>query len=418
MRTTTCVVLLSCAFCVVASAAVQAQTNWPRFGGEQGNFTSEEKGIPQSWTDSDVQWQVDLGGIGQSVPVVWDKRIFVTSSEQLSDGKVARFVHCLNRLDGKTIWKQQAATGPGESLHKMNTWATPSCATDGELVVAYFGPGGLHCYNFDGEHQWSLNPVKASGAWGFAGSPIILGNRVLQNCDGEGKSFLLAVEKRTGEEVWRTERKATPKGGWSTPIVIDTGKRKELVLNGEFGVQGYDPETGEDLWYCQSFNGRGTPVPAWTHGVLVTINGKPGDIYAVKPGGTGDVTDSHMAWHTKRGGGRDLPSPVAIGDYIFTVNMSGIATMYDAPSGKEIWKERLGGNFSATPFIANGLIYAMDEEGTTHVIRPGEKLDVVAKNSLGNRSGEIFRASATPSSGQVFIRSDKALYCVGPRGAE
>ena len=260
--------------------------------------------------------------------------------------------------------------------------------------------------------------MKASGAWGFAGSPIILGDRVVQNCDGEGKSFLLALDKETGKEVWRTERKATPKGGWSTPIVIDTGKRKELVLNGEFGVQGYDPETGEDLWYCQSFNGRGTPVPAWTHGVLVTVNGKPGDIYAVKPGGSGDVTKTQMAWHTQRGGGRDLPSPVAVGDYVFTVNMTGIATMYDAGSGKEIWKERLGGNFSATPFIADGLIYALDEEGTTHVIRPGDKLDRVAKNTLGDRSGEIFRASATPNAGRVFIRSDKALYCVGPRGAE
>ena len=408
---------LAALLCLVTAMAL-AEENWPRFGGTQGDFTTGEKGIPKDWAESDVKWRVDLGGVGQSVPVIWDNHLFVTTSEQLSDGKVARYVHCLNKVDGKTVWKQQAATGPGEPLHKMNTWATPSCATDGELVIAYFGPGGLHCYNVDGEHQWSLSPVKPSGAWGFAGSPIILGEHVIQNCDGEGKSFLLAVEKKTGKEVWRTERKETPRGGWSTPIVIDTGERQELVLNGEFGVQGYDPATGEDLWYCQSFNGRGTPVPAWTHGVLVTVNGKPGDIYAVKPGGVGDVTDSHMAWHTKRGGGRDLPSPIAVGDYVFTVNMSGIATMYDAESGKELWKERLGGNFSATPFIADGLIYALDEEGTTHVIRPADKLDAVAKNSLGNRGDEIFRASATPNGGNIYIRSDRALYCVGPRGAE
>ena len=417
MKLTTRLVMSLTLICLSCAYAT-GEANWPRFGGAGGDFTTQEEGIPQEWAANDVQWRADLGGVGQSVPVVWDKSIFLTSSEQTSDGKVARYVICLNRTDGKTLWKQQAATGPGEPLHKMNTWATPSCATDGELVIAYFGPGGLHCYNVDGDHQWSLNPVAPSGAWGFAGSPIMLDDKVIQNCDGEGKSFLLAVNKKTGEEIWRTERKATPKGGWSTPIVIDTGKRKELVLNGEFGVQGYDPVTGEDLWYCQSFNGRGTPVPAYTNGLLVTVNGKPGDIYAVKPGGAGDVTKTHMAWHTRRGGDRDLPSPVAVGDYVFTVSMKGIATMYDAASGKELWKERLGGNFSATPFIAGGLIYALDEDGKTFVIRPGDELNVVAKNSLGDRSGEIFRASATPSAGQVFIRSDAALYCVGPRGAE
>ena len=125
-----------------------------------------------------------------------------------------------------------------------------------------------------------------------------------------------------------------------------------------------------------------------------------------------------MAWHTARGGGRDLPSPVAVGDYVFTVNMTGIATMYDAASGKDVWKSRLGGNFSGTPCVAGGLIYALDEEGTTHVIRPGDRLDVVSKNTLADAKGEIFRASPTPGVGHVLLRSDKALYCIGKQAAE
>jgi len=403
---------------ICCAAVVSAAPNWPRFGGPGGDFTTQEEGIPQAWSGNDVQWRTELGGVGQSSPIIWDDRIFVTTAEKTDDGKVARFVLCLDRSDGETIWKQHAATGPGEELHKMNTWATPSCATDGEFVAAYFGPGGLHCYTVEGKHEWSLQLVDPVGPWGFAGSPIILGEKVIQNCDAYGDSFLVAVDKHTGKEIWRTKRKELPRGGWSTPILIDTGKRKELVLNGEFGVQGYDPATGEELWFCQSFNGRGTPVPAWTHGLLVTVNGKPGDIYAVKPGGSGDVTKTHMAWHTARGGGRDLPSPVAVGDYVFTVNMTGIATMYDAESGKELWKSRLGGNFSATPFVADGLIYALDEEGTTHVIRPADELDVVAKNTLSTTSGEIFRASPTPSGGRVFLRSNTALYCVGKAAAE
>lgn len=404
--------------CLLLTAPSTAE-NWPRFGGPQGDFHTTEKDLPVEWTGDNVVWRTELGGVGQSCPVIWDDRIFLTTSEKIEGGQVARVVLCLDRNEGKILWKKQAATGPGEELHKMNTWATPSCATDGERVLAYFGPGGLHCYDMDGQELWSREElVEVVGPWGFAASPIILGDLVIQNCDAFGESYLLAVDKSTGKDVWRTERKDLPRGGWSTPILIDTGQRKELVLNGEFGVQGYDPTTGEDFWFCKSFNGRGTPVPAYTQGVVVTINGKPGDIYAVKPGGTGDVTDTHMAWHTQRGGGRDLPSPVAVGDYVFTVNMTGIARMYDGESGKEVWKSRLGGNYSATPFVASGLIYALDEAGQTIVVRPGDKLDIVAKNELGEVGGEIFRASPTPHDGRIFLRSDRALYCVGGAAAE
>ena len=280
-------------------------------------------------------------------------------------------------------------------------------------MVAYFGPGGLHCLDMKGEKQWSLDLVKPTGPFGFGGSPIILGDMVIQNCDAAGSSYLIAVDKRNGKQIWRTPRRDMPKGGWSTPILIDTGKREELILNGEFGVQSYDPSTGADLWSCQSFNGRGTPVPAWTHGLLVTVNGKTGDVYAVKPGGSGDVTDTHMAWHTHRGGGRDLPSPVASGEYCLAISMGGIGTLYDAVSGKEVWEKRIGGNFSATPLVANGLFYAIDESGLTTIIQPGPKPITVAQNSLGGDGDEVFRAVPTPSRGELLIRSDKALYCIG-----
>ena len=399
------------------SGAAEAETNWPRFLGPAGDAHSSEVDLPVKWTADDVTWQTELGGVGQSSPVVWEDRIYLTTAEKTADGGAARYVLCISRDDGKQLWRTLAATGPGEELHKMNSWATPSCVTDGERVAAYFGPGGLHCFDMQGERLWSLDLIDPAGPWGFAGSPVILDNMVIQNCDSFGKSFLVAVDKTDGKEIWRTDRRDKPRGGWSTPLLIDTGDRKELVLNGEFGVQSYDPATGEPLWFCQSFNGRGTPVPAFTHGLLVTVNGKPGDIYAVRPGGSGDVTKTHMAWHTKRSGGRDLPSPVAVGDYVFVVNMTGIATLYDAAGGKELWKSRLGGNYSATPFIADGLIYALSEEGETVVIRPGDKLDIVSRNSLGPTDGEIFRASPTPSAGRVFCRSDRTLYCVG-NGAE
>lgn len=402
-------------FTCLAITLAAAESNWPRFGGPNGDFHCDDPTLIKEWDADNVLWKTELGGTGQSSPVTWGNQIFLTTSESAGGGKVNRIVICLNRDNGEIVWKQLVATGPGEKIHKMNSYASATCATDGERVIAYFGPGGLHCLDMKGNKQWSLDLVKPTGPFGFGGSPIILGDMVIQNCDAAGPSYLLAVNKRTGEQIWRTPRRDSPKGGWSTPILIDTGEREELILNGEYGVQSYDPSTGKDLWSCRSFNGRGTPVPAWTHGLLITVNGKPGDVYAVKPGGSGDVTETRMAWHTRRGGGRDLPSPVAVGDYCFVVNMGGIGTLYDAVSGDQIWQTRLGGNFSATPLVAGGLIYALDEAGVTTIIRPGAKPEEVAKNSLGNVGDELFRAVPTPSRSQLLLRSTKTLYCIGKR---
>jgi outer membrane protein assembly factor BamB len=407
--------LLSISVAFTASQSGAADGDWPGYRGGDGSGHTQESGLPVKWTEKDVVWRTELSGIGQSSPCIWGEQIFVTTAAKNDDGKVERFVQCIERGNGKVIWKQLASTGVGESLHSMNTWATPTCATDGKRVVAFFGPGGIHCYGMDGDKIWSKDLGEFPGGWGIAASPIILGNLVIQNCDATGPSYLIALNKETGKQVWRTDRKALPKGGWSTPILIDTGKRKELVLNGEFGAQGYNPETGADYWYCKSFNGRGSPIPAWGQGLLYVVNGKPGDIYAVRPGGQGNVTASHMAWHTKRGGDRDLSSPIVVGDYVFVVSMKGIATTYDAKSGKELWQKRLGGNFSGPPIAANGLIYLQDEAGTTAVVRPGKDLDVVAKNPINATDDEIFRASPSPSRGQIFVRSNRALYCIGKR---
>lgn len=410
-------VAISIFLCWSASIAA-AESNWPRFGGPHGDFHTDDSDLIKQWDENDIVWKTELGGTGQSSPVTWGNQIFLTTSESTGNGKVARYVMCVNRDDGKIAWKQLVATGSGEQIHKMNSYASASCATDGERVVAYFGPAGLHCLDVKGNKQWSLDLVKPTGPFGFGGSPIIVGDMVIQNCDAAGPSYLIAVDKKSGKQIWRTPRRDMPRGGWSTPILIDTDKRAELVLNGEHGVQGYDPATGEDLWFCESFNGRGTPVPAWTHGLLVTVNGKSGDVYAVKPGGSGDVTETHMAWHTPRGGGRDLPSPVATGDYCFVISMGGIGTLYDVVSGKELWQKRVGGNFSATPLVANDLIYVIDELGSTTIIQPGDTAKVVAVNSLGGAGDEIFRAVPTPSRSQLLIRSNTALYCVGNRSAE
>jgi outer membrane protein assembly factor BamB len=409
--------LLGCLSAVVLGqlamrSASSAEGNWPRFRGPDGSGLCSDAGLPTKWGARDVLWRAELGGAGHSSPCIWGDRIFVTAARRVG-AKVERSVICLGRADGRVLWRQVASTGGPEKVHGLNGFASSTCATDGRRVVAFFGRGGIHCYDMSGKRLWSRDLGTFPGPWGTAASPIFVGNAVIQNCDALGKSSLIAFDARSGSPVWRADRGERPRGGWCTPILIDTGRRRELILNGERGVRGYDPASGKELWFCKGFNGRGTPVPAWGHGCLYVINGKPGDVYAVRPGGSGDVTRTRMVWHTSRSGGRDIPSPILVGNLVFVVNMAGRANAYDAKTGKELWTEKLGGKFAASPIAARGLIYIQNEAGETLIIEPGTALKIVERNSLGAPKGEIFRSTMAASKGQLFFRSDKAVYCVG-----
>jgi outer membrane protein assembly factor BamB len=393
-------------------AVAEESTNWPRFRGPLGTGISDESGLPAEWDAKSVEWVTELPAQGHSSPITWNDSIFLTGVTESGDAVERRVVR-LDRKTGKVIWNELAAKGEGEQLHKMNSWATPSCATDGRFVVAFFGVGGLHCFDFEGNKIWSRQLGDFPGAWGVGASPIILGDRVIQNCDATGKSFLLAVDIKSGKDIWRTPRREKPRGGWSTPVVIEVAGRQELLLNGETRIESYNPESGKPYWFCQSFNGRGTPSPAWGNGLAYVVNGKSGDVYAVKPGGEGDITESRMAWHTPRKGGRDLPSPIFLDGSLFVTNMAGIATSYDGKTGEEQWQERLGGKFSSSPIAVKGRIYATAENGDVFVIRSGPKFELIAKNSVGAGDDETFRSSLAVSRGQLLLRSDKRLYCIG-----
>ncbi len=394
---------------LASSTCVHAE-NWNRFRGPQGRGHAGTVALPVNWSEENIAWRAELPGAGQSCPVNWGDKIFLTAASD--EGRI-RHVICLNKADGKRIWMRDLVSKAPEKPHKMNTWATPTCATDGKHVVAFFGPAGLHCYDMDGEKRWSRDLGTFPGPFGIAASPIIIGDRVIQNGDAAGASFLAAFNLDSGEEVWRTPRAEKPRGGWSTPVLIDTGERDELLLNGEYGVRAYDPTSGKELWFCKAFNGRGSPVPEYAHGLVIAVSGKPGDVYAVKPNGTGDVTEQ-MVWHAPRKGGRDLPAPIVVNKHLFIVSLGGIATLYDARTGEVIWTERLDGRFSASPLEANGLIYVHNEAGTTLVIKPGPKLDLVATNIIGEHEDETFRAAASPIAGHFMLRSTRALYCITP----
>ena len=390
-------------------SALAADGDWPQGRGPLSDGHSSETNLPVKWDQSSIVWKTELPGSGQSSPVIVGDRIFLTTA--LEAGR-QRVVFGVDRKSGKIVWQETVWTGAPEVSHKMNGWASATCATDGKHVVAFFGRGGMHGFDVAGKKLWSKDLGPFNGPWGAGASPLIVDGLAIQNCDAEGEASLVAIDLKTGSIVWQTPRQIPPRGGWSSPVLVDAGAHRELVLNGEDVVTGYDPTSGKKLWTCKTFNGRGEPTVTPGHGLLFVANGKPGDFYALRPGGEGDVTQSHMAWHTPRKSGRDQPSPIVVGEFVIVVSMDGLGFCYDATTGKELWKERLGGSFTSSPIAANGLAYLQDDAGKTTVIKPGPKLEVVAENTLPVTGSEVFRASLTPSRGQMFSRSDRTLYCL------
>lgn len=404
--------LYSCLLCLAFSLHTDAAENWPRFRGPAGTGHHTGAALPTKWDAGSILWRVELKGEGHSSPINWGDRIFLTAATEQGRN---RLVFALDARDGRVLWERTVTCESPERAHKMNSHATATCATDGERVVAFFGPAGIHCYDLDGKHLWSQSLGEFPGPWGVSASPVFCGPNVIQNCDAQGPSSLVALDRKTGKIVWRTSRGEKPMGGWGTPIEIRAGARSELIINSEQGVDAYDPATGKPLWFCAGYNGRGEPVPEFASGLLFVVNGKAGDIYTVRPGGSGDVSQTHRVWHTPRPKVRDISSPIVVGDYLFAIDMKGNATTYEAASGKVLWAEKIPGAFSASPIESGGLIYLNTESGETLVIRPGPKLDLVARNSLGEHPGELFRASIAPINSRLYLRSNRALYCIGTK---
>lgn len=395
---------------VLASMTIlsAADKDWPQWRGPNSNGHAVERELPLKWNENSVVWKTPLDGQGQSSPVKAGERLFLTTA--LDEGR-ARVVLGVDIRDGRVVWKQVAWQGDPEKSHLMNGWASATCATDGKVVVAFFGKGGLHAYSMEGEHLWSKDLGTFESPWGTAACPVIFSDFVIQNCDSDRGAFIEAFERQTGQSVWRKTR--PDHRGWSTPILIRRNGRDELVLNGHTGVTAYNPATGEELWFSKNSNGRGEPTVTPGAEALYVMCGLAGDMYSLKLSGTN--LQPEIGWTAPRRGGRDLPSPIVVGNYVFVTNMAGIASMYDAQTGMELWKDRLEGKFSSSPIAIDGHILHQNESGVTYVIEPGTTANIVSKNKLvaTPQVDEIFRASLVPVSGHVYSRSNKFLYCIG-----
>ena len=415
---------------VLISPTVFAE-NWPAWRGPRGDGSSMEKSVPTSWDGAkgdNIIWKVPVVGKGHSSPIVWEDRIFVATCLTEQDPP-ARELLCLDRKTGETIWQTNVVGAPLETKHGLNSYASGTPTTDGKHVFVTFlevgtktiearnvgrprpvTPGEIvvAAYDFDGNQKWIVRPGGFVSVHGFCSSPVLFEDLLIINGDHDGDSYIAALKKATGETVWKIPRKHKTRS-YVTPIIREIDGRTQMILAGSKCVASYDPRTGEQHWIIDGPTEQFVASMVYNGKLLFLTCGFPERHYlAIDPTGQGNVTDTHIRWRTNKAAGY-VPSPIAIGDYFLNVSDKGIATCFDAETGKPHWVERLGPHFSASSISAGGLAYFLADEGKMTIVRPGEKLDVIAVNNLG----EHCYASPAVSSGQIFIRGEKHLYCIG-----
>ncbi len=396
--------------------------NWPQWRGPNLNGISNETDLPVSWdTETNVAWRIEMPAWTGSTPIIWDDSIFLNVS---MDGSTSIELWRLDRRDGGIIWKRFISDGD-HRLRKQNM-SSPSPVTDGDHVWVMTGTGVLKAFDFDGNEIW-VRDIPADYwpfglNWGYASSPLLFGDalyvEVLHGMKTDDPSYVLRLDKLTGETVWMVER-PTPAirespDAYTTPAVLQYDGKTEIVITGGDVVTGHDPETGEELWRSDGLN----PSNRANYRIVASPIALDGIIYAptrVRPllalraGGRGDITETHRLWSFDNG--PDVPTPVTDGEYFYIVNDKGIMYVLDAKTGETIYgPERLvPGTYSASPILADGKIYATSEDGVTSVVKAGPEFEVLAKNDLG----AYCLSTPAISRGQIFIRVTGFLYAIG-----
>jgi outer membrane protein assembly factor BamB len=412
--------------------------NWPQWRGPEGNGTSRETHLPIAWdANTSIVWQCPLPEWGNSTPAIWEDAIFLTT--QVDNQKLLLLK--INKKSGRIEWTRQVGEGDAphlkmqkregeqrrhQSFHDANNLASPSPVTDGQRVVVHFGNGDLAAYDFDGNPLWQRNLQKDYGDytnwWGHANSPVLYENLVISIClqdscadlPGElSPSYIVAHDARTGREQWKTMRMTGAKGedgdSYVTPLLWKDGDRQELVVMGGQVLDAYDPAAGKRLWYLPELIGsRVISGPVATEGTIYVTQGMRKPLLAVRPGGDGKRPRQDVAWQFDQGT-PDSPTPVVWGQSVFLVANDGVARCLDAASGRLLWKERLKGEYRASPLAADERIYFLNTKGLTTVIAASPRLNRLTENPLDD---ETF-ASPIVSEGRIFIRGRKALYCIG-----
>jgi outer membrane protein assembly factor BamB len=401
--------------------------DWPAWRGPKGTGVTEETGLPVKWSKTEnVKWRVELPEAGNSTPIVAKGRVFVTQAV-----KDQRTLMCFDRKDGKLLWQKGVTTKEKEPTHGTNPYCSATPVTDGERVIASFASDGLYCYDFEGKELWRRDDLgRQIHIWGNGSSPVIHGDLCFLNFGPGETTYLLAVEKKTGKTVWKVDvetgygkqppvsdsgKAGNPTfiGSWTTPVLMPVGGKTQLIMAWPGRVAAYEPETGKELWTCQGLNALVYTDPLYRGELVVAMGGFNGKALAVKAGGTGDVTDSHRVWLNSKSPQR-IGSGVIRGEHIYIHNDPGMAQCIALETGETVWQERLKGasatgqNWSSVT-LSGDLCYTISQGGDCFVFKADPKFELVRVNSLGERSN----STIVPCDGELFIRTHRALWCIG-----
>ena len=358
---------------------------------------------------SNVVWQTELPGIGHASPIVWEKKLFTVSA--LLENK-ERVLLCLDRVSGKILWQKTVLTAELEGKHNLNSFASSTPATDGKLVyVAFldFDKMLVAAYDFSGQQKWLVRPGPFASKHGFCTSPVLFKDKVIVNGDHDGDSYIAALSRADGHTIWKTPRQNHTRS-YCVPLIRELAGRTQMVLSGDKCVASYDPNNGKLHWMIDGPTEQYVASVVYNEkaDLLFMSGGFPEHhILAIKPDGSGNITQTHIKWRTNKGVSY-VPSPIAEGNYFLIVSDSGVAHCFDAATGKIFWQERMG-EHHASLVSANGLVYFLNDDGVTQVVKPGNEFQLVAKNELGEKCF----ASPAISAGKFFLRGDKHLFCIG-----
>ena len=418
MNRTPCLWLLV-AICEVLPCGYLAADDWRQWRGPHGTGQTDMKAAPLTWSQTEnIKWKIPVDGPCNSSPIVVGPKVFIASAPAKSN---LRGLHCYDRQTGKLLWKKEVTYDEPEATHNTNPYCSASPVSDGERVIAWYGSPGVVCYDPDGKILWQKDLGKVEHIWGFGSSPAIYDNLVLLNYGPGLNAFVVALDKRTGDEVWRREfpgQKSTKagdyRGSWSTPVVHregqqPQGQRDVLLLSLPNTLWAVEPRTGKDIWSCGGLGDLCYTSPLIAGGTVIAMSGYGGPALAVKSGGSGDVTDTHRLWH------HVMPKPpqrvgsgVVVDGHIYIHN-EPYASCIEVQTGDQKWQQRLAEKSWCSMAHVAGRLYVSNEAGTTYVLEPTpEACKILAENKLG----ELTRASPAYSDGQIFIRTHENLYCI------
>ncbi len=411
LRITTLIVLISFSACLEAG-------NWPAFRGPSGDGKSLGKDLPSEWSPSkNIKWKLKLPSSGSSSPIIWEDKIFLSQSIDTL-GK-QRALLCIDRKDGKVLWQKSVSFNDKEPTHSTNPYCSATPVTDGKRVIVSFGSAGIYCYDFEGTVLWNFNPGPSIHIWGNAASPILYKNLMILNCGPGEKTFLLALDKTTGKEIWRANEPGGVSGlgeikdwlgSWSTPIIYTNQNTNQLIMSWPNYLKSYNPDNGEVLWTSKELTKLVYTSPITTSDLVIAMSGFHGSAVAVKTDGKGEVTASHQVWNNSSKNPQRIGTGVIHDKYLFMANAGpGNIQCIDIKTGKDLWEnQRLGANHWGSLIYADGKIHATDQTGETFILEASPVFKLLAKNSLKEHTDSTIAIADQ----EIFIRTYQHLWAI------